>query len=237
MTEPTAAPPTTKEKLRRTVLVLFILACLGGIGWGASHVREVDANGDVITETDVGDVEITGDGDLLPGPGQATGDVPSQDEVVERTFPSEGAEILQQQQIGIDLGDQYRAAAFYVQGTLLPEDDLVANQPPGASAGGPSTAEIVERTIPAEGAEILQQQQIGIEVGAPFRVSTLTIDRVPIDEDNLIRRDEVNQVFYQPGEGLEFEVFPPGRVCAIAEVEQATTGEPVRSVEWCFEVT
>jgi hypothetical protein len=44
-------------------------------------------------------------------------------------------------------------------------------------------------------------------------------------------------VFFQPGEGLEFEAFPAGRVCAVAEVEQVTTGEPVRSVEWCFEVT
>jgi hypothetical protein len=121
--------------------------------------------------------------------------------------------------------------------TITGDDDLIAQQPPGASSGGPSASEIVERTIPAEGAEILQQQQIGLEVGAPYRVSTLTIDRVPIAEENLIRRDEVNQVFYQPGDGLEFESFPPGRVCAIAEVEQATSGDPVRSVEWCFEVT
>jgi hypothetical protein len=121
--------------------------------------------------------------------------------------------------------------------TVSGDDDLVAQQPPGASSGGPSAAEIVERTVPAEGAEILQQQQIGIEVGSPYRVTSLTIDRVPIDEANLIRRDEVNQVFFQPGEDLEFEAFPPGRVCAVADVEVAATGEPLRSVEWCFEVT
>ena len=117
------------------------------------------------------------------------------------------------------------------------DDDLVAQQPPGGAAGGPATAELVEQTIPADGAEILQQQQIGIDLGNEYRVSRLVIDRVPIDEEHLIRRDELNQVFFQPSEDYEFEVFPPGRVCAVAEVERAATGEPVRSVEWCFEVT
>jgi hypothetical protein len=117
------------------------------------------------------------------------------------------------------------------------DDDLIAQQPPGAAGEGPSQDEIVELTIPADGAEILQQQQIGIDLGNRYRVTRLTIDRVPIEEDHLIRRDEQNQVFFQPGEGLEFEVFPPGPVCAVAEVVRLATNEPVRSVEWCFEVT
>lgn len=179
MTDPTPAriPLTGRDKLRRTAIVLFVIACLAGIGWGASHVREVDANGDVITETDVGDVEITGDGDLLPSPGQTGGNVPSQDEVVERTFPSEGAEILQQQQIGIDLGDTYRVRDFYVQGTLL-------------------------------------------EAG------------------QITRRDELNQAFFQPGDDTPFEVLPAGRVCARVDVVRIPDLENVvRTVEWCFEVT
>jgi hypothetical protein len=117
------------------------------------------------------------------------------------------------------------------------DDDLVSQQPPGAAGGGPATAEIVEQTIPAEGAEILQQQQIGIDLGDEYRVTRLLIDRTLIEEDHLIRRDELSQVFFQPSEGYEFEAFPAGRVCAVAEVERAATGEPVRSVEWCFEVT
>jgi hypothetical protein len=177
MTEPTAAAPTTKEKLRRTVLVLFVLACLVGIGWGASHVREVDENGDVISEQDVAGVEITGDEGLLPARDEDAGDVPSEDELVEQTIPSEGAEILQQQQIGIDLGSAYRVEAFYVEGTLLAENDLT-------------------------------------------------------------RREELNQVFFQPGDGTPFEVLPAGRVCARVDVARiADRADIVRSVEWCFEVT
>ena len=43
-------------------------------------------------------------------------------------------------------------------------------------------------------------------------------------------------MFFQPGPDLVMETFPPGRVCAVAEVMDAATGEAVRSVEWCFEV-
>lgn len=174
---PTRVPLTTSDKLRRTAIVLFVLACLAGIGWGASHVREVDANGDVITETDVDDVAITGDDELLPDPNEQAADVPSQDEVVEQTFPSEGAEILQQQQIGIDLGGSYRVKDFFVQGTLL-------------------------------------------------------------EADQITRRDELNQAFFQPGDDTPFEVLPAGRVCARVDVVRIPDLENVvRSVEWCFEVT
>lgn len=169
---------TAKDKLRRLAIALFVLVCLTGIVIGASAVREVDEQGDVIEESgDPDDVVISGD------------------------------------------------------------DDLIAQQPPDAAVGGPGEADIVEQTIPAEGAEILQQQQIGIEVGNAYRVARLTIDRTPISEENLIRRDELNQVFYQPAEGLEFEQFPAGRVCAVAEVVEVINDEPVRTVEWCFEVT
>lgn len=121
--------------------------------------------------------------------------------------------------------------------TITGDADDIALQPPGAASGGPSEADIVEQTIPAEGAQILQQQQIGIDLGNRYRVARLVVGGAVIDEEHLIRRDELSQVFFQPAEGYEFDAFPPGEVCAVAEVEQATTGEPVRSVEWCFEVT
>ena len=179
MTDSTPAPTplTTKDKLRRMAIVLVVLGCLVGIGWGASHVREVDENGDVITEQDAASVEITGDESLLPARDDDGTDVPSEDELVEQTIPSEGAEILQQQQIGIDLGPTYRAEAFYVDGTLLPEGDLT-------------------------------------------------------------RREELNQAFFSPGDDTPFEVLPAGRVCARVDVARIDDrAEIVRSVEWCFEVT
>ena len=180
MTAPTPprTPLTARDKLRRMLIVLFVLGCLAGIGWGASHVREVDENGDVIAEGgDPADVEITGDEDLIDGQTTVPPGTPSEDEVVEQTFPSEAAEILQQQQIGLDLGSAYWVVELYVNRTLIP------------------TAEVT-------------------------------------------RRNELNQAFYTPGEGRTFEVLPPGRVCAQADIAEIHDRDTVvRQVEWCFEVT
>lgn len=116
------------------------------------------------------------------------------------------------------------------------DDDLIARLPPGAADPEVPREQVVEQTFPAEGSQVLQQQQIGIDLGGTYRVARLTIDRQPVPEEQLIRRDELGQVFFQPGPDLVIEAFPPGRVCAVAEVVDARTGEAVRSVEWCFEV-
>lgn len=177
MTEPTATPLTNRDKLRRMVIVLFVLVCLAGIGYGASRVREVDENGDVVVDDDSAEVEITGDDELVAGASTIPADTPSEAEVVEQTFPSENAEILQQQQVGVDLGGGYRVVDLYVDRTLIPRSELT-------------------------------------------------------------RRDELNQAFFTPGEDRTFEVLPPGRVCAqadIAAIDDLST--VVRQIEWCFEVT
>ena len=116
------------------------------------------------------------------------------------------------------------------------DDDLIAQQPPGAADSDVPREAVVEQTFPAQDAQVLQQQQIGIDLGGTYRVSRLVVDRQLIPEEELIRRDELGQVFFQPGEDLVLETFPAGRVCAVAEVMDAATGEDVRSVEWCFEV-
>ena len=116
------------------------------------------------------------------------------------------------------------------------DDDLVAQQPPGGADSDVPREDVVEQTFPAEGAQVLQQQQIGIDLGNPYRVSRLVVDRTLIPEEELTRRDELGQVFFQPGPDLAIEAFPAGRVCAVAEVVDAVSGEPARSVEWCFEV-
>ena len=118
------------------------------------------------------------------------------------------------------------------------DSDLIAQQPPGVASGGPSEAEIVEQTIPAEGAEILRQAQIGIDLGDVFDVVRLSINGTTLPEAELIRRPELNQIFFQPSEDFTFEALPSGRVCAVAEVVRVSERDQIlRSVEWCFEVT
>lgn len=122
--------------------------------------------------------------------------------------------------------------------TITGDDDLIAQLPPVPVADLPSEAEVVEQTFPADGAEILQQQQIGIDLGDVFRVASLSIDGTLLPERELIRRDELNQAFFQPSDGFTFETLPQGRVCARADVVRSVEPETViRSVEWCFEVT
>lgn len=116
------------------------------------------------------------------------------------------------------------------------DEDLIAQLPPGGADTEVSRDDLIEQTFPAEGAQVLQQQQIGIDLGGTYRVARLVVDRQAIPEDQLTRRDELGQVFFQPGPDLVIETFPAGRVCAVAEVVDAATGEEVRSVEWCFEV-
>jgi len=178
MTEATRAPLTTRDKLRRMLIVLFVLGCLAGIGWGASRVRQVDANGDVVAEDrSPADVEITGDEELVAGATTLPPGTPSEDEVVEQTFPSESAEILQQQQVGIDLGSAFWVVDLYVDRTLIPRDEVT-------------------------------------------------------------RRNELNQAFFTPGDGRTFDVLPAGPVCAQADIAAISDRETVvRQVEWCFEVT
>lgn len=118
------------------------------------------------------------------------------------------------------------------------DPDLIDEQPPGVASGGPSEAELVEQTYPAEGAEILQQEQIGIDLGPVYDVVRFTVNGTDIPEAELIRRPELNQVFFQPGDDFTFEALPPGRVCAVADVVRVSERDDIlRRVEWCFEVT
>jgi hypothetical protein len=177
--KPAKEPLTTRDKVRRLGIGLFVMVCLAGIGWGASRATEVDSNGDAIAErNDPNAVEISGD------------------------------------------------------------PDLIDDQPPGVASGGPSQAEIVEQTIPADGAETLRQAQIGIDLGNLYNVVSLSLNGTRLPEDELTRRAELNQVFFQPAEDATFESLPSGHVCAVAEVERSSEpGDIVRSVQWCFEVT
>lgn len=178
-TKPAKVPLTARDKARRLGIGLFVAVCLAGIAYGASQVRSVDANGDVVVDgVDPDGVEISGD------------------------------------------------------------PELINEQPPGAANQGPSEAEIVEQTIPSESAEILQQNQIGVDLGTPYNATSLSINGTVIPEEELTRRTELNQVFFQPGEDATFEALPPGRVCATATIERVSDpGEVIRTVEWCFEVT
>ena len=169
---------TTQDKLRRTAIVLLVLACLAGLGVAVSRTREVDANGDPIArEQDPSGVAESGDSEIL------------------------------------------------------------ATVPPLPDPNAPDIDDIVEQLYPARDSEALQQQQVGIDLG-PTYTGVLVLNGVEIPEEQLQRRPELNQVFFQPGDDLAVEELTPGRNCVTALVWSATeTRENSRAVNWCFEVT
>jgi hypothetical protein len=94
----------------------------------------------------------------------------------------------------------------------------------------------VERLIPADDDKMLQQAPVGIDLAAGYD-GTLTVNGVPIPEDQLTRTPQLNLVEFQPGPGKEIEQLPPGENCVVATFWRSETGPAQSSgVSWCFTV-
>ncbi len=110
-----------------------------------------------------------------------------------------------------------------------------------ASTGEPDdvvvTGDVVDQLVPARGDEVLRQARLGIDL-APGWTGVLVINGVEIPEDQLIRSDPLNQVFYQPGEDQEVEQLDAGQNCVTAVVWQLSQSrEQARDITWCFDAT
>jgi len=99
------------------------------------------------------------------------------------------------------------------------------------------TGEAVERTFPEDGAEILRQDRIGVDL-APGYTGVLSVNGEAIPEDELEINDALGEVTFRPGEGRAVEAFRGGANCAVAEFWRLQEGRTAsRTVRWCFEVT
>lgn len=99
-------------------------------------------------------------------------------------------------------------------------------------------ADVVEHLIPQQGAEILQQAEIGIDLAVGYEaVLLLNGTEIPADELRVV--PEQNQVFFAPGPDRTFEALPSGPSCATAVVWRTADGRGVADLtfEWCFDVT
>lgn len=128
--------------------------------------------------------------------------------------------------LAIAIGAMYLA----VTRTSEDSDDL----PVGAA----SRPDVVERLIPFDGASVLRQAEMGIDL-APGYEGALIINGVEIPEAEMRLVPEQNQAFFAPGEGKVIEELPGGTTCIVAiawrsSVGRGTQDEPFR---WCFEVT
>jgi hypothetical protein len=98
--------------------------------------------------------------------------------------------------------------------------------------------EVVEHLHPRNGAEVLRQVEVGIDLVSGYEAALMVNDTtIPVDE--LRQVPEQNQVFFTPGEGKVLERLPAGQTCVTATVWRSADGRGVDdlSYRWCFDVT
>lgn len=101
----------------------------------------------------------------------------------------------------------------------------------------------VEALIPQRGDEVLQQQRVGIDLEAGFRLVSLTISPdarclLPIEVIGSTRRIEgLEQWVYQPREGLPVPALAPDQNCVVATIEDITRPGEFEEIEWVFTVS
>ena len=117
-------------------------------------------------------------------------------------------------------------------------DARVSGTAPGA---GERVAGGVEALLPRDGAEILGQELIGIDLAPGWTGDLLLLpgngQATTLPEDEL-ERDELNRITYQPGPGRTVERLS-GDYCLAATIWDQVEGREAtqRTVNWCFSAT
>lgn len=124
------------------------------------------------------------------------------------------------------------AAAALVAGVRATD---TSDQDPVSVNGRP---DVVERLQPRNGAEALQQAEVGIDL-APGYEGALMLNGTAIPNGELRIVPEQNQVFFAPGPDRTFEALPSGTNCATAVVWRSADGRGTADLtfQWCFDVT
>jgi hypothetical protein len=125
------------------------------------------------------------------------------------------------------------AALALVAGVRATQTDDDGDQPTVSGSPG-----VVEALLPRNGAEVLRQTEVGIDL-APGYEGRLSINGTDIPDDELRRVPEQHQVFYAPGPDRTFETLPSGSNCVTATVWRSAVGPGPQDIpfQWCFDVT
>lgn len=123
----------------------------------------------------------------------------------------------------------------------------------GGGDDGPQNLDpAIQELLPADGAEVLRQTPVGIDLQAGFEaVLFVNGNRIPEDQVNVLRDAEnprepseqtsdfgttINRFTYSPSAGTVYEELPGDENCARAEFWPVEDPTDIRSVEWCFTV-
>ena len=109
----------------------------------------------------------------------------------------------------------------------------------GGSENRPSA---VVTVTPVEESVVRPQDVVGVDLRDEYQ-GMLTIDGVPIPDDQVEGDAALGQIYFRPGEGQEFRELPEGRIDAIVDywsqeqtLEEAQATNEVFSYTWRFTV-
>lgn len=101
----------------------------------------------------------------------------------------------------------------------------------------------IEAIFPPRGAEVLQQQTVGIDLAPPYRLTSMRIfpnDRFTDGVEVISEVDEVsglNQWTFSPAEGKLIEALSPDTNCVFATYVEIARPEESITIDWCFQVS
>ena len=101
----------------------------------------------------------------------------------------------------------------------------------------------VDALIPSRGDEVLQQQTVGIDLAAGYRLVRLTISpdagcRFPVDVTAQTRYVEgLQQYLFTPGEGMPITALAADDNCAVATYAEIANPTNTDDIDWNFTVS
>lgn len=96
------------------------------------------------------------------------------------------------------------------------------------------SSEAIVALVPTEGADVLRQSSVGIQVATGYRAG-LIVNGITIPEDQLSGDPGLGQFYFTPGAGQVIESLQGSQNCVVATFYPAAAGPAEsQSVRWCF---
>lgn len=93
----------------------------------------------------------------------------------------------------------------------------------------------IEKLVPAPATQILSQAEVGVDL-APGYTAELSLNGIPIADDEVKRVDATNSVLFLPGPGKSVQEFTPGTNTITVRYWRIADGEgTAQSSTWVFE--
>lgn len=98
---------------------------------------------------------------------------------------------------------------------------------------------------PEPGTLVLRQSSVSVTLASGFNLATDNVDGMSISVNGStvgVPEDEIqilpgqNQYSFAPAPGRQFSELPEGRVCAVLQIQRASSpGTPPTPFSWCFQ--